>query len=81
MHRPVRLRYGQVLRRGDTRRNGSLQLLVKTNFGSVGGGHPGDDSQALALSIWRVFHVKSQGLLGVVVRSIANMVLSVQCGM
>ena len=32
--------------------------LVQTNLGSVGGGHPGDDSQALALSIWCVVQVK-----------------------
>ena len=32
--------------------------LVQTNLGSSGGGHLGDDSQALVLSIWCVVQVK-----------------------
>jgi hypothetical protein len=64
MHGPVLLRCGQVRRCGDALRKGTLLLLVKMNLGSVGDGHLGDDSQAVALSIWRVFHVKKPETAG-----------------
>jgi hypothetical protein len=72
-HRPLPQRVITVKRQAAI---GLQPLLVETDLGAMGSGHLGDDSQAGALSIRRVFQARNPRQLGFVARDI---VLFVRC--